>query len=343
MDCRPGLHERRLTGLMRAAIERCRLDLAGLTVLTEAASGAYVVTPVLAAMAGAERVMAVTRATRYGSVEEIRAATMALARQSGVAERIEVVDSAPCDLVSHADVITNSGHVRPIDRPMIERMKPGAVIALMYENWEYRHDDLDLDACRRAGVLVGGTTEQHPDIDVFSYLGPMAVRLLHDAGVSAYRASILLLCDNPFRAYLERGLRAAGATVETVSDLAAARGGSFDAIVVSLTPRATAAVNGDDAALIAARWPGAVVAQFWGDLDRRALAAAQVPVWTPEGPKPGHMGILLSDLGPEPIVRLQSGGLKAAEALWRHRAGQSADMEYVEILDELTSCHEFCS
>jgi len=30
----------------------------------------------------------------------------------------------------------------------------------------------------------------------------------------------------------------------------------------------------------------------------------------------------LSDLGPEPIVRLQTGGLKAAEVLWRHRAGE---------------------
>src|SRR5690606_1365873 len=56
---------RRLVPLMRAAIARCRLDLSGLTVLTEAASGAYVVTPVLAALAGAARVIAVTRTTRY--------------------------------------------------------------------------------------------------------------------------------------------------------------------------------------------------------------------------------------------------------------------------------------
>ena len=50
-DMRPGLDPRRLIRLMSAAIGRCGLDLSGLTVLTEAASGAYVVTPVLAAMA----------------------------------------------------------------------------------------------------------------------------------------------------------------------------------------------------------------------------------------------------------------------------------------------------
>ena len=105
--------------------------------------------------------------------------------------------------------MTNSGHVRPIDTSLIGGMKRGAVIALMYESWEFRPDDLDLDACLRAAVLVGGTNERHPQIDVFSYLGPMAVRLLHDAGVSAYRASVLLLCDNPFRSFLEHGLRRA--------------------------------------------------------------------------------------------------------------------------------------
>jgi hypothetical protein len=40
LDTRPGLDPRRLIRLMTAAIDRCSLDLTGLTVLTEAASGA---------------------------------------------------------------------------------------------------------------------------------------------------------------------------------------------------------------------------------------------------------------------------------------------------------------
>ena len=88
---RPGLRDRRQIALMRAAVARCRLDLRGLTVLTEAASGAYVVTPVLAAMAGARKVFAATRGGPYGSVDEIRRITMDLARAAGVAESIEIV------------------------------------------------------------------------------------------------------------------------------------------------------------------------------------------------------------------------------------------------------------
>jgi hypothetical protein len=40
-----------------------------------------------------------------------------------------------------------------------------------------------------------------------------------------------------------------------------------------------------------------------------------VPVWPDKAPKPGHMGILPSALGPEPIIRLQVGGLKVGQLL----------------------------
>jgi len=69
---------------MRGAIDRCSLDLSDLVVFTEAASGAYIVTPVLAAMAGAKHVFAVTQSTRYGSVDEIREKTFELAALAGV-------------------------------------------------------------------------------------------------------------------------------------------------------------------------------------------------------------------------------------------------------------------
>ena len=43
--------------------------------------------------------------------------------------------------------------------------------------------------------------------------------------------------------------------------------------------------------------------------------AAAVPVWPEAPPAPGHMAILPSAVGPEPIVRLQAGGLKVGEVL----------------------------
>jgi hypothetical protein len=301
---------------MRAAIERCQLDLSGRVVLTEAASGAYVVTPVLAAMAGAKHVYALTRQTHYGTVEDVKAETLELSSISGVNDRIEVISQKSQEVVSQADIVTNCGHVRPIDATMIGWMKPTAVIPLMYEAWEFRPDDVDLAACRQRTVLVGGTNERHPAVDVFSSLGILSIKLLMDAGIAVYASHILLLCDNPFAPYIEQGLRNAGARPEIherVSDAAVTT--SYDAVLVALQPRDEPVLLAADAVMIAERWPGAVVAQLWGDLDRSAFSAADVPVWPLETPSPGHMGILLSSVGPEPIVRLQAAGLKVGELL----------------------------
>jgi hypothetical protein len=334
INTQPGLNHARLINLMTAAVERCRLDLAGRVVLTEAASGPYIVTPVLAALGGADFVYALTRSTPHGTVDEIRARTLALARFAGVEKCIRVIAQKTPAVVGEADVVTNSGHLRPIDAEMISWMKPTAVIPLMFEAWEFRPSDLELAAAQQRGILVAGTNERHPDVDVFSFLGIMAVKLLVDAGIAVYGSRVLVLCDNPFAAFIERGLTRAGATVELrASPMEADAGPGLDAVLVALHPRATPVFKAAEARLTASRWPGAVVAQFWGDLDRSALTEAGVPYWPADGPAPGHMGMLPSGVGPEPVVRLQCGGLKVGEVLLQSPARRApADEEFLDAI-----------
>jgi hypothetical protein len=301
---------------MREAIERCRLNLAGSTVFTEAASGAYVVTPILAALAGAKHVYAITRTTRYGSADDIKDETLMLAKRVGVDSRIEVITHKSYEHVSQADIITNSGHVRPLDNEMIGWMKPTAVIPLMYETWELRPSDVDIEACRHRGLAVAGTNERHPSIDVFSFLGPMAIKQLLDAGVAVYAGRILLLCDNLFSPFIERGLVGCGAYVDVHRQLAdVPRSNTYDAILVALQPGSKPVLTAAEAHTIAVSMPGAIVVQFWGDIEREAFYAADITVWPPTAPPQGHMGILPSAIGPDPVVRLQCGGLKVAEVL----------------------------
>ena len=301
---------------MRETIQRCRLDLSGLVVFTEAASGPYAVTPVLAALAGAETVYAVTRPSRHGTVQEVVAETDELARLAGVRDRIEIVTEKRRDVVARADIVTNSGHVRPIDAEMVGWMKPSAVVPLMYEAWEFREGDVDLDACRRRGIRVAGTREDHPLVDVSSCLGAMAAKLLFEAGLPVCGCNLLLLCDNPFQSYIRDGLVRAGASVELRGGLEGEAGDAGrDAVVVALLPRPGYVVGAPEAEVIGARWPGTVVAQFWGDIDRSALQERGVLCWPETAPRRGHMGILLSDLGPDPIIRLQAAGLKVGEIL----------------------------
>jgi hypothetical protein len=315
---RPGFAEGRLVRLMTGAIRACRLDLSGIVVLTEAATGAYVVTPVLAAMAGASQVVALTRTTHYGTVDQVTARTMSLARRAGVESRITVTSRRCREDVEKADLITNSGHVRPIDADVVGCMRPSAVVPLMFEAWEVQADrlDVDLDAMRRRGIAFAGTNERHHAVAAFDYLGLMAVRLLLDAGLPAQGSRITVLCDCAFGPYLVRDLERAGAVVSPASAVAELDWRrSPDAILVAMRPRRPFVVDEAAIDMIARRWPGVPFVQFWGDLDRAALDGAGLPCWPPTAPPPGHMGVLPSDIGPDPVVRLQAGGLKVGSVL----------------------------
>jgi hypothetical protein len=312
---------------MNESVDRCGLDLRTSVVLTEAAAAAYVVTPILAALAGASHVYALTRSSRFGTVAEVTMQTRNLAAVAGVDARISVIVERSQARLGDVDIVTNSGHVRPIDRTMIDQLKSTAVIALMYESWEFRSADLDLGACKERGIPVAGTNERHSAVDVFSYLGIMAVKLLVDAGVAVYANRVLVVCDNPFSPYIERGLTGAGASVDVVERLSAkVRGDGYDAILIALRPGRQPRLGIAEVTRIREDSPGAVVVQFFGDIDREAFASADIPIWPLEEPPPGHMGILPSAVGPDPIVRLQTGGLKVGELLWRARCrGVTAD------------------
>lgn len=302
---------------MNAAIGRCDLELTGYTVLTEAATGAYVTTPVLAAMAGAD-VYALGTGTTYASADEIQTVTTELATLAGVTGRIELVYSRNREYVGTADIVTNSGQVRPIDENMVAQMKSSSVVPLMYESWEYRPSDVDLDACRARSIAVAGTNERHPYADVFSFLGPMAIKHLNDAGIEVRGSRIVLLCDNSFEPFITRDLRNAGAEVANARQLTSNLLSPYcDAVLVAMRPRKGHTVAAFEAGLLRDEAPGAVLVQYWGDSDRDALAAAGVPTWPEQAPRAGHMGVLPSAVGPEPVIRLQAGGLKVGQILAR--------------------------
>ena len=299
-----------IVDLMESAVRRCALDLTGFCVLTEAATGPYAATASLAALAGAKKVYAFT--TRRQAVVE----TAALADEAGVASRIEFPATLHTTVLGEADIVTNSGHLRPLSASFIAALKPTAVIPLMYEAWEFRPSDLDLAACVARGIPVAGTNECHPAVDVFSFLGELAVRQLEDAGLNVKGSRVLLLCDNPFRDFIAAGLKAAGCHLATEPP--------YDAILVALRPGAEPRLNAARLDALGALAPGAVLVQFWGDIDRLAATAEGFRLWPPVAPSRGHMGILPSALGPEPIVRLQAGGLKVAEVMARATGYQNA-------------------
>jgi hypothetical protein len=294
------------------------------------------VTAAVAALAGAKTVIAVAAQSRYGTVADATAQTEQVAAILGVHRRIKVTASRDAADVAAADVVTNSGHVRPIDGEFVRWMKPAAVVPLMFEAWEIEAGrfDMDLPALRERGIAFAGTNERHPAVGVFEHLGSMAVAELIACGVAPCGARVLVVCDNPFATYLEDGLARAGVRVTlTTSMREAAAAAAQDVIMIAARPTGRPIIDAATATLVGQNWPGAIVVQFWGDIDRTALAAAGVGYWPTTSPGAGHMGVLPSAIGPEPVVRLQTGGLKVAEVLLKPPSERTqTDLEYIDEL-----------
>lgn len=325
--------DRRLVALITETVQHLSLQLNGLTVLTEGATGAFAVSATLAAVAGADRVIAITRDSSYGTAQDAERQTRRVAELCGVEPRVDVITSLDAATVGSCDVITNLGFVRPLDATVVGWMKPTAVISLMCEAWEYRPGDVDLDACRARGILVLATNEHAAEMPVFRYCGLLAERMLRDAGVELKGTRVAVLGRDPFTPVITRGLKRAGAEVQTDDTLT--RASALEAIAgaqaILVAEYATAdLVLGDggivSAAEIAARAPGAAVVQFAGAIEPVSLTEHGIRVWPDPPVGPRRMSRTLAHLGVRPVIELHAAGLKVGQRGARARlAGLTGD------------------
>ena len=154
------------------------LNLSNLNIYTEAASNNYFFNPILALKAGARKVFAQSKDSIYGKSTNILNLLYKNAKELNLHHNLEILNSRNHKCLSESDIITNSGFVRPIDKNLILSLKKTAVIPLMWETWEYRKDDFDLDECKKNSILVLGTKETEYPCDMTLYMGKLAIKLL---------------------------------------------------------------------------------------------------------------------------------------------------------------------
>ena len=177
-----------------AFIRQYNLDLKGLTIYTEAASGPYLYAPILAALAGA-KVYAEAKDTRYGTAVNVINELNNTIQKFGLEDYIEVFEGRSKARLGLSDIITNSGNVRPFDHDLIDALKSTAVIPLMWETWEYRPADFDLNYCKKKGIVVLGTNERLHPCDMEYFIGLTALKLLMESGFDG--GKILIMGNSP--------------------------------------------------------------------------------------------------------------------------------------------------
>lgn len=332
------IERRRKREFIKKAIKKFSLNLEGLTVFTETATGNYLYTPIIAAMAGAERVFAITADSKYGKKEEVREQTLKEAEELGVASTIDIIFEKDAVSLSRSDIITNSGFVRPITRGMVSCMKPTAVIPLMWETWEFRPEELDLTTCREKGILVMGTNEHHPLLNLFRSIGFKVCKLLFDAGFSVYSDRLLLIASGDYGnsvadffinnnisfdrvVFDEKVPQKQKAFVysreEVIHNL-----GEYDAIIIAelyhnieiLSERGVIPTG-----LLKKANPPVQIIYVCGAVSKDDIIKEELAIYPPDTRPFGHIAASADYLGWKPVLELNTAGLKVGEAMARCR------------------------
>jgi hypothetical protein len=313
--------------LIDRAIQTFRLNLQGCTVLTEAATGPYAMTSLIAALAGADEVLAITRDSRYGTAAVAEAAVEKLAKAWNVESKIRVLFSREDTRIVSADLVTNLGFVRPLNAGFLARLKPTVVIPLMWETWEWRQADLDLWECRRRQIPVLGTNEHHAELQTFGYIGHLVLKLMFEAEIEAFRSGVVVLGSAEFAEQTVNTLRTAGADVFVISPSACS--GPLNAQAREHIHRADALVVVEhdaremligpggmfEAGELAALNPALTVLHICGGVDHSALQAAGIVCHPEEIAPAGYMSVNPTYLGPKPMIDLHVAGLKVGQVM----------------------------
>ena len=329
-------NERRIDRIVRECIQEFSLDLSGLVVFTEAASGAYLYSPILSALAGADKVYAIAANSRFGDTDSVKYQTLQEAWRLGVGGEVRVVSEKTKEEIQDCDIMTNTGFVRPINREMISWLKPTAVIPLMWETWEFRQGDLDLQACKDHGILVMGTDEEKAPLAMYGYSGFMAMKLLFELGLEGYKTKVLLLGGTKgLGSSVYKHLKKAGVKVtwfansETgskpynqLSSYFLRNGAEYDGIILAEHAKNILLI-GEKGLLTYEQLKevnaGIGIGVIAGNLDIKGLKNSGLRFF-PEDIYPfGYMSYQPYCLGPRPVLELFAAGLKVGEVMARCR------------------------
>jgi hypothetical protein len=334
----------RYVEIAKINVEKLNLNLNGLTVLTECASKAYGFIPFMAAIAGAE-VHAMGRNSAYGTFNSNRDFICELLQKEHIEDRVTFYETAvPDEIYSKIDILTNSGFLRPITRNTINKLKKSAVIPLMWETWEIREGEIDIQACQEKLIPVIGTNENFKDADMFSYPGMLALKLLFEAGLE--------IANNKFV------LAGGGLTGELIAKtlinnnvdflwFGNVNGENKNEMLPYSDLRKILEMKRVDAILVADhvfgkqiigrdsllnfhdlkyKFPFIKLCHICGNIDSNELRTAGLDCY-PDSIKPfGYMSYETINLGWEPVIILASAGLKVGELASRARqSGMSVE------------------
>ena len=98
--------------------------------------------------------------------------------------------------LGQADIVTNSGFLRPIDRDFLSKLKKTCVISLMWEPWEFFGSDVDVKECWQKEIPILGVNESNNDLNVMKYAGDLIEKIFEINSLDIKNKKIIVISEN---------------------------------------------------------------------------------------------------------------------------------------------------
>ncbi|MGE7809776.1 hypothetical protein [Lysinibacillus capsici] len=314
----------RVRRLINEAITKLNLNLKGYTVYTEAGTGLYAVTPAIAIFAGAEKVYAISKDTNYGTAAEAFQEVEKIINDTELSRKLVKTFTKDSQHLYEADIVTNLGHVRPINEDIIKQLNLNkVVIPYMCEAWEQRIGDVDIFKCFKNNIPVMGTNEEHELINCFDSCGILAVKLLLEANLEIKGNKIAVYSTDKFGRVIYSTLKSLNADVKLFDNIKEIESdkewlNNLDALIIAdyLEKKQIVGKNGIiNLRDISVNSPDVVIIPFAGEFDKEYADFFHLHIHPNESLSAIRMSRTLAHLGPKPTIDLLAGGLKVGQIM----------------------------
>lgn len=309
---------------IQKAINDLKLDLSGLTILTEAASNIFIVTPLIALMAKAKKVYAISQTTQYGTFVSIKKNTQKVAVKMGLQNSsLEIIHKNKFKDYDKVNIITNLGHVRPIDEKILSLLKKDTVISYMCESWEYRPDDLDLKLCNKYGILVYGINEEYPLVNCFREIGLIALKLIFESKISLLDTQIAIISRDKFGITILKTIRQFNKKAILFNKFdknLANQLNNLDLLIVADYKYPGTIIGSKGIirpSILKKQSPNVKIIQVCGNNHLKEIKAKAIPVYPVIELSPIRMSNTFGDISYKSIIRLYTGGFKVGEITFK--------------------------
>ena len=308
-------------------IEKIGLDLSGFNVLTEVGSNGYTYLPLIASLAGAKNVFAWCKDTSYGIASDMVLVAMKAEEIWGTSDTINYrLNDRRIEDIKNADLITNSGMIRPLDSKFIKNVRSSTVISLMFESWELRMNDIDLAECEKNNVIVTGVSEKNSIMNIFEYTGVLAVKLLLSSNIEIYNSKILVWSNDEFGQVAYNWLKKLSPKSIVISNDMSTFYDILDKIDVIYICDYHEERNyfGEagfmDIEKIVELNSNLVICHLYGNISLQECNINGIEIYPQKSGKAKIMTESLAHLGLEPIIQLMIAGLKAGQEVLRNES-----------------------